>query len=310
MKILPIAFDSFGVRSQATFVETDRKIFIDPGIALAPSRYGLKPTKEEYKALEILKEKIIEIAKDCEILIVTHYHYDHHPYPEDEELYKVFDGKIVLAKDFSKDVNLSGKKRGKIFYEKIEGKAKEIIFADEKSFAAGNTKINFSKGVWHGEENSKVGKVLMLSIEHQNKKFLFGSDAQSLANKDALEFAVKENPDLAIIDGYPTIFIGYKMSLESFKKSKESMKEFLEKTKVKEIILDHHIVRDLQYKEKIKDVIEFASSLNKKILTAAEYYGLENFFLEALRKDIKEKKVKVDLEKYYKKLFEKIEEKL
>ena len=44
MKIKPVASDSMGTRSMATYVETkDVKIFIDPGVALGPSRYGLPP---------------------------------------------------------------------------------------------------------------------------------------------------------------------------------------------------------------------------------------------------------------------------
>jgi predicted metallo-beta-lactamase superfamily hydrolase len=43
-RIVPLAFDSFGVRSMSTFVETDDlRILIDPGVALAPIRYGLEP---------------------------------------------------------------------------------------------------------------------------------------------------------------------------------------------------------------------------------------------------------------------------
>ncbi len=41
MNITPIAADSLGTRSMATFVETgDCGIFIDPAVSLAPRRYG------------------------------------------------------------------------------------------------------------------------------------------------------------------------------------------------------------------------------------------------------------------------------
>ena len=44
-KIVPLAFDSFGVRSMATFVETDdSKVLIDSGVSLAPLRYRLEAT--------------------------------------------------------------------------------------------------------------------------------------------------------------------------------------------------------------------------------------------------------------------------
>lgn len=309
MKVLPIAFDSFGVRSQATLVITDCKIFIDPGIALGPYRYGLEPSEEEFSALEILRRKIIEEAKGCEIFIITHYHYDHHPFPEDEEMYSLFDGKIVLTKDINSNINNSGKKRGKIFFEKIKDRAKEIVFSDGKTFNFNKTTISFSQAVWHGEENSQVGKVLMVSIEYDGKKFLFGSDAQGLADEKALKFAIDENPDFAIIDGFPTIFLGYKMGMQSFLKSKENMKIFLEKTKVKNIIFDHHIVRDIDYRRKISDLLEFSTKVNKKVFTAAEYYGLENFFLEAWRRKIYNKEIFVNVDEYFEKLFEKIKKK-
>jgi len=39
MKIVPVASESLGVRSMATFVEIGKlKVFIDPGAALGPKR--------------------------------------------------------------------------------------------------------------------------------------------------------------------------------------------------------------------------------------------------------------------------------
>lgn len=40
MNIVPLAFESMGVRSMATFVETDQRILIDPGTSIAPKRFG------------------------------------------------------------------------------------------------------------------------------------------------------------------------------------------------------------------------------------------------------------------------------
>jgi predicted metallo-beta-lactamase superfamily hydrolase len=61
MKIIPIASDSLGVRSMATYVETkDCKILIDPSAALGPKRYGLPPSIIEIEALKKIKKKINE----------------------------------------------------------------------------------------------------------------------------------------------------------------------------------------------------------------------------------------------------------
>jgi len=310
MKLVPVAFDSFGVRSMATFVKTkDVSILIDGAAALGPNRYGLKPTKEEFKALEICKNRIIEFGKIADVLIVTHYHYDHHPYPWDEDLYSIYKNKILLIKDVSKDINPSGRRRGKIFESKIKDVSK-IEYADGRSFEFGNTFISFSKAVWHGDVGSKVGKVIMVYIEEGKNSILFGSDAQSLADKEALKFVEEKNPQVLIVDGYPTIFVGWRMRERDFLNAKENLKEAIRVTDVKKVVLDHHIVRDLNYKEKIKDVFEVGESLEKEIITAAEFFQLENFFLEAWRKEIKEGRRKVEVERYFYKLEDKIKKEI
>ena len=81
MKLSPIASDSLGVRSMATYIETkDCKIFIDPSAALGPKRYGLPPAQQELEALFKTKLKIAELAEKCEIFIISNYHYDHYDY--------------------------------------------------------------------------------------------------------------------------------------------------------------------------------------------------------------------------------------
>jgi len=52
MKVIPLAAESLGVRSMATYVEVGRTgILIDPGATLAPARFGLPPAEEEWEAL-------------------------------------------------------------------------------------------------------------------------------------------------------------------------------------------------------------------------------------------------------------------
>jgi len=310
MLIVPVAFDSFGVRSMATFVKTkDVKILIDGSAALGPRRYGLSPTKEELKALKVCKKNIIEIGKIADVLIVTHYHYDHHPYPWDEDLFSIYKNKIILAKDVNKEINVSGRKRGKIFESRVK-KYSKLEYADRKSFEFDNTLISFSEAVWHGDVGAKVGKVIMVYVEESKDSFLFGSDAQSLADEKALKFVKEKNPKLLILDGYPTIFVGWKIEEKNFLNAKENLKEAIRNVGAEKIILDHHIVRDLDYKEKIRDVLELAEELDKKILTAAEFLNVENLFLEAWRKEIKEGERKINVENYFARLTEKIKKKM
>ncbi len=307
MKIFLVAYDSYGVRSMATYLKVGRtSLFLDPGVALGPSRYGLSPTNPELLAESICRKKIMELCKNASIVFVSHYHYDHHPFPEDKDMYiSCFKDKIVLAKDIKRNVNLSAKKRGKVFEDNVRDIARELHYADGKEFNFGNIFIKVSPAVWHGEEKSKVGKVIMLYLEYKNKSFLFGSDAQSLANKQALNFVIENNPDILIVDGYPTLFVGWKFSKQSLKKATGNLKKAIEKIDAKVIILEHHIVRDINYKEKMKEIFELAHEYGKKVLNAAEYHGVEPLYLEARRKEISKGIYRPKVREFFQKLYSK-----
>ncbi|GAH47063.1 unnamed protein product, partial [marine sediment metagenome] len=72
MKILPIAFDSLGVRSMATYVETDDiRIFIDPGVSIAPDRYSLPPHRIELDRHQEMWKAIKHWVGVSDIIIIT-----------------------------------------------------------------------------------------------------------------------------------------------------------------------------------------------------------------------------------------------
>src|SRR5256885_8843455 len=49
VRVIPLAAESLGVRSMATYVEVgDLGILIDPGATLAPTRWGLPPAEAEW----------------------------------------------------------------------------------------------------------------------------------------------------------------------------------------------------------------------------------------------------------------------
>ena len=132
----------------ATYVETnDCKILIDPSAALGPKRYGLPPHQKEHEMLFKIKNEISELAKKCDILAISHYHYDH--YDPNETFYK---DKKVFAKDISKNINKSQTQRGKEFKENVENMC-ELIYSDDSTHKFGKTTITFSPAFFHGPEN-------------------------------------------------------------------------------------------------------------------------------------------------------------
>jgi len=280
MRVVPLAFDSLGVRSMATFVETDLKIAIDPGVSFAPLRYGLPPTNLELRRVRELSDKVSDYAQHADVLIVSHYHHDHY-FPE-ADFYKE---KILLLKHPQRNINYNQRKRAKLFLKLYEKKAKEIQYADGRELQFSNTKIGVSPPVPHGEVLSKSGFVVMCSICHAGEKLVFASDVQGPQTDEAVEWIVTENPDVLVISGYPS-YHPKKANPKLFEECSQKLIEIVARTKVRTVILDHHLTRDLEYRQKIKHLVEKVRSMGRAILTAAEFLGKQPDLLEARRKEI------------------------
>ncbi len=274
MKIKPLAFDSLGTRSMATFVKTDIKILIDPSAALGPSRYGLPPHPKEVKRLEEHLEIIKKYAKKCDVLIVTHYHYDHH----NPNMPEIFTNKIALVKHPKEKINASQKGRANYFLGLI--KPKVLEYADGKSLELKNTKIKFSPPVFHGT-NSRLGYVIEVCIEYQGEKFLHTSDVEGPAIKEQADFILKEKPDVIFIDGPMTYMLGYRYSVQNYQKALENLKEIAKICEA--LVLDHHLLRDINWREKIKEIEKI-----KHAMSAAEFAGKKEELLEVRRKELYE----------------------
>ncbi len=280
IKVKPLVFDSYGVRSMATFVETDIKITVDPGAALGPKRYGLPPSPPELEALDSGLSKIKRYVKRSEYITISHYHYDH--YIHDENVYR---GKTLFIKDPKNNINRSQKVRGEKFLDLVDDTVK-INISDDHEFELGRTTLEFSPPVPHGDERSRLGYVIMCSVEYHGEVIVHASDVQGPQTKIATDWIIKRNPYLLILSGFPTLFLGWKASRNNLEKSNQNLIRILKETDVETIILDHHIVRDLNYQTKILPVLSEADRLGKRVITAAEYNGDEPLFLEGMRKAI------------------------
>lgn len=280
MKVTPLAFDSLGTRSMATYVETeDVKILIDPGVALGPRRYGLPPHPIEFARLKEHWKEISSRARICDVLVVTHYHYDHHN-PEHPELYR---GKKVLLKHPSSKINRSQRRRAAYFLEKLADLPLSVEYCDSEEFAFGKTVLRFSDPVYHGT-NSRLGYVVEVSISEGEETFLFTSDVEGPSLGDQVSFITNENPNIIFADGPMTYMLGFRYSRESLRKSLENLRMLLRETRVSDLVVDHHLLRDLKWRDKLSPLFEAGKESN--ILTAAEYAGAEPELLEARRKEL------------------------
>jgi hypothetical protein len=106
--------------------------------------------------------------------------------------------------------------------------------------------------------------------------------------KETTDWIIADNPNLLILGGPPTYFLGwapYVISAQDLKSIKDNLIKILEQTRVDTIILDHHLLRDINYRKKIEEVFNKTKEMNKAITTAAEFIGIEPQPLEAQRKE-------------------------
>ncbi len=266
----------------AVFIETqDLNVLIDPGITLELKRYGLPPHPFEKWAFEKQRERLYLFAKLADVVIITHFHSSHFV-PYDRDLYR---NKLLLIKNPNQAINTPQRNRAFAFIERMQGFPREINYADEKTLSIKNTRIIFSAPVPHGLTENR-GFVIQLVISEDDQSFLFSSDIEGACREDQLEFILSQDPLFLYLDG-PLTTHQKKYDLRKIlERSLTHIKRIIEKTKVTTIIIDHHLLRDLQWRHHIESLFAVANQYRVNIQTVAEYRGEENCLLEARRKEL------------------------
>ena len=152
----------------------------------------------------------------------------------------------------------------------------EVLFADNKEFKVGSTTIRFSPPLFHGVELDRLGWVISMVLECQGTKILYSSDLQGPIIEDYADWIIKENPDLLILDGPATYLLGFMLSQTNFKRVIHNLSSILGNTSSQIIIYDHHLPRDIHFKERMAEVYEIARREGKTLITAAEWLGVES----------------------------------
>ena len=282
MNITPLAAESLGVRSSAVFVETaDVKVLIDPGVSLAPMRFGLGPHPLEIERMNESWLRIKEYAARADILVITHYHFDH--FDPTEPL--VFNNKILLLKHPEDHINASQVQRARELMKGYRTLPRRVEFSDNNQFVFGKTMIRFSPAQPHGP-STKVGWVVQASLQDDDARFLYTSDIQGACLPEQAEFILAEDPDVLYLDGPLTYMMGQGFTPDDVRASNNNIGNVLEKTRVKTIIMDHHGLRDGNWRAERAEIEARAAGLGKKIMTAAEFQGKDVETLEAQRQQL------------------------
>ncbi len=288
MKITPLAFESLGVRSMATFIETDQKILVDPGTSLGPKRFGLPPWKTEFDALHETRASIQKYARSADIITISHYHHDHFTpyslgrYLDSSPRYaeEIYQNKKMFIKNPESNINKNQEGRARKLLKNLKHINRDINFSDGNSFQVRDTQINFSNALPHGSHRSKLGFLVATTIRFKDETVMHASDVQGPIYDETKDYILQENPDILILSGPPLYLFGFALSKEDIKNARANLTDLCRE--IPQVVVDHHLLRDLSGLDFIKSV---QKETKNKVLTASELIGKKPNLLEARRKE-------------------------
>ena len=160
-----------------------------------------------------------------------------------------------------------------LWIPELEFKEIETRYSEGKKFSFGETKIRFTKPLFHGIEFSRVGWIFATVVQHEGEKLIHSSDMNGPIIEDYMEWIIKENPDILILDGPMTYMMGYLLNKTNLQRAVNNISRIVRESEVKLVIYDHHLPREARFRENTEEVWRVAKKLNKKLLTAAEFLG-------------------------------------
>ena len=276
MKVIPLAAESMGVRSMATFVEVDGVgILIDPGATLAPSRFNLPPADEEWEELRRANDRISAYATRAALVFVSHYHEDH--FRSDPATYT---GRRVLLKDARRMIQGAQAKRALELGVALAPCA-SITSADGTVHREAIFTLEVSTPLPHGVEGTTLGSVLALTVvDHaQRERFVFASDVQGPLSSVAGAYLIRQRPTLVYLSGPPS-YVEHELGAGVIDRGIANLAGLIEATGCR-VIMDHHALRDSRWAERFARLFETG-----RVVTAAGFIGHGTTVLETRRREL------------------------
>ena len=275
MQIEIIGTESLGVRGLCTVVTVaDRKIVIDPGVALGYSRHGRLPHPFQVAVGAKIRGSIIESLKSATDVVISHYHGDHVPLV-DANPYQL-DVRLVI--DACQDIRFWCKAPDYPL-DRISMRYNDLSRALGRTLPVvegqGRGLMTFSGPQSHGEKGNGLGTVMMTRIVDGKDVFVHASDIQ-LLNDGAVSQILDWKPDVVLVSG-PPLYLRY---LTSEQKENARCNAIRLAKDVNTLIIDHHLLR---CEEGCRWLDDLASESGYRIVCAADFMKCRRFFLESWR---------------------------
>ncbi|MCG2880279.1 MAG: hypothetical protein RXP99_03240 [Vulcanisaeta sp.] len=294
MELIPIAEESLGVRSMALFIRTrDVALLLDPGISLSPNRFGLPPHPRELERVRALRAVLERYADEANYVFVSHYHRDHYTVPyasvymgtNNESYRKIYTNKVILMK-MPDDLNWSQRRRYYGLRRAIEGIARDLIFIDGKELMIGSTRLIASPSLPHGDEGSRTGRVVALTIDDGDCRVTFMPDVEGPVTQAAVNYIMLMRPRVLIVGGPPLYLSRRGFGEDYVSRAINNLINIVRAGFLSELVIAHHTLRDLNWRSALRTLLEEASERGVSVLTYAGLLGRSDELLEAMRRDL------------------------
>jgi uncharacterized protein len=275
MKVVPLAADSLGVRSVATYVECGAtRVLIDPGATLAEHRFGLPPGEDEREALRRAHARIAAYAVRATMVFLSHYHEDHVAVDRD-----VYAGRTVWAKDPRRMIDPRQAQRGQRLWSAPGAGA--LLAAEHRHVETPDALLSASPPLSHGPDGTELGYVVALTITDRRDGFRFvhASDVLGPLSAVATAFLSRERPNLLYLSGPPG-YLEHELGTAAVERGIDNLLRIIEATGCR-VIVDHHAVRGADYRQRLGRL--WATG---QVVTAAGFLGCAEATLEARRREL------------------------
>jgi len=254
-------------------VETeDRKIVLDPGLALGYQRDGLLPHPAQVAIGEQVRRRIIAALKDATDVVMSHFHGDHVPLP-DANPYQLQAQRVAplcrTTRLWAKGPEGLSPSMAHRRASLAEALGREFPNAEGQK----DGPLTFSPPVPHGKPNTHLGTVMMTRIEAEDAVFVHASDIQ-LFDDRAVSLILDWRPDIALVGG-PPLYLS-KILLEQRAAAWENAERLARH--VDTLILDHHLLR---CEEGLSWLDRLSFETGHEVICAADFVGRPRYLLEA-----------------------------
>ncbi|MBA7532607.1 hypothetical protein ES705_24833 [subsurface metagenome] len=276
MRIKIYGTESLGVRGLSCLVETqNRKVFIDPGLALGFRRHGLEPHPVQIGVGERVRLEILDALKECTDIVFSHFHGDHVPLVHANPYQLAAQQAAPLFKKphlWCKSTHDISGAMARRFNGLSELLGRTPMVAEGKKEGA----LSFSLPVPHGEARSRLGTVMMTRIEDEGSVFVHASDSQ-LVESETVSQILEWHPDIVFVSG-PPVYL-QNLASSAIKAALHNAEHLAQGVEL--LIVDHHLLR---CEEGYRFLDDLGSVSGQRVICAADYMGKQRLPLEAWRR--------------------------